>query len=163
MIGSIEFNSATLYRYATVDLRELIANLDGGRSRALDLAVGFARAFATSMPTGKANTFANHTRPDLVLLSVRSDQPVSLVGAFERPVRAAEGGFLTESAALLLNYLKEQDEVYGTSPELTVAACPAWLAEAVSQTKSGAEMPPRESLPAALDRIRAELETLLPA
>ena len=43
MIGSIEFNSATLYRYATVDLRELIANLDGDRSRALDLAVGLRK------------------------------------------------------------------------------------------------------------------------
>jgi CRISPR system Cascade subunit CasC len=163
MIGSIEFNSATLYRYATVDLRELARNLDGDRGRALDLAVVAAKAFATSMPTGKANTFANHTRPELVLLSVRDDQPVSLVGAFERPVRPLGRGYLADSAACLLTYLKEQDEVYGTAPLLTVAAYPAWLAEAISQTKSGAELPAPEPLPAALQRVRAELDTLLPA
>ena len=164
MIGSIEFNSATLYRYATVDLRELAQNLDGDRDRALDLAIAFARAFATSMPTGKANTFANHTRPELVLLSVRDDQPVSLVGAFERPVRPLDGsGYMAESAACLLTCLKEQDEVYGTAPRLAVAAYTTSLAEAISQTKSGAELPPRESLPAALQRARAELDTLLPA
>jgi CRISPR system Cascade subunit CasC len=163
MIGSIEFNSATLYRYATVDLRELAENLDGDRERALDLAIAFTKAFATSMPTGKANTFANHTRPDLVLLAVRDDQPVSLVGAFERTVRLTDTGYVAESAARLLSYLSEQDEVYGTAPRLIVAAYPQWLAEAIAQTKTGAEIPARDSLPAALQRVRAELGTLLPA
>jgi len=163
MIGSVEFNSATLYRYATVDLRELAENLDGDRGRALDLAIAFTKAFTTSMPTGKANTFANHTRPEFVLLAVRDDQPVSLVGAFERPVRPSDSGYVAESAARLLSYLEEQDEVYGTAPRLTVAAYPQWLAEAISQTKTGAEIPARDSLPAALQRVRAELDTLLPA
>jgi len=163
MIGSVEFNSATLYRYATVDLRELAQNLDGDRDRALDLAITFTNAFATSMPTGKANTFANHTRPEFVLLAVRDDQPVSLVGAFERPVRPADSGYVAESAARLLTYLTEQDEVYGTAPRLTVAAYPQWLAEAIAQTKTGAEIPDRQPLPAALQRIRAELDALLPA
>jgi CRISPR system Cascade subunit CasC len=163
MIGSIEFNSATLYRYATVDLRELAENLDGNRDRALDLTIAFTKAFATSMPTGKVNTFANHTRPELVLMAVRDDQPVSLVGAFERPVRPSDSGYVAESAARLLSYLKEQDEVYGTAPRLTLAAYPQWLAEAISQTKTGAEIPARDPLPAALQRVRAELGTLLPA
>jgi CRISPR system Cascade subunit CasC len=163
MIGSIEFNSAALYRYATVDLRELTQNLDGDRDRALDLAIAFTSAFATSMPTGKANTFANHTRPDLVLLAVRDDQPVSLVGAFERPVRPTDSGYMAESAARLLTYLAEQDELYGTAPRLTAAAYPQWLAEAISHAKTGAELPARDTLPAALQHVRAGLGTLLPA
>lgn len=163
MIGSIEFNSATLYRYATVDLRELTHNLDGEHSRALDLATGFAQAFTTSMPTGKANTFANHTRPEFVLLAVRDDQPVSLVGAFERAIRPSESGYVAESAARLLTYLREQDDVYGTAPRLTVALCPPGLAETITQVKSGAELPAPESLPAALQHVRAELDNLLPA
>lgn len=157
MIGSIEFNSATLYRYATVDLRELAANLDGDNDRAVALAAAFAKAFATSMPTGKSNTFANHTRPDLVLLSVREDQPVSLAGAFERPVRVPEGGLAAASAARLVTYLHEQDEAYGTRPRLTTAVYPAGLADAVAETKTGAELPPRASLPEALERARSEL------
>ena len=69
---------------------------------------------------------------------------------------------MAESAARLLSYLTEQDEVYGTAPRLTVAAYPQWLAEAISQAKTGAEIPARDSLPAALQRVRAELGTLLP-
>lgn len=161
MIGSVEFNSATLYRYATVDLRELAANLDGDHERALSTAIAFAKAFATSMPTGKANTFANHTRPDLVLLAVREDQPVSLVGAFERPVTAGRGGYVAESAGRLVTYLGEQDEAYETSPRLTVASYPASLAEEVARAKTGADLPARETLPSALERVRADLAALL--
>lgn len=165
MIGSVEFNSATLYRYATVDLRELARNLDGEWDRAVSTALAFAQAFATCMPTGKASTFANHTRPDLVLLAIREDQPVSLVGAFERPVRPlrADGGLVAESAARLVRYLREQDEAYETSPRLIAAAYPAWLAEQATPTNNGTGLPARESLPAALSRVRAELEALIPA
>lgn len=164
MIGSVEFNSATLYRYATVDLRELTANLDGEPDRAVSIALAFAQAFATSMPTGKANTFANHTRPDLVLLAIRDDQPVSLAGAFERPVPATgSNGLVAESAARLITYLRDQDEVYGTSPRLVAAAYPAWLSDAIPRGKADVGLPPRESLPDALDRVRAELTALFPA
>lgn len=33
----------------------------------------FIRAFATSMSTGKQNTFVNHTVPDVVMVVVRDD------------------------------------------------------------------------------------------
>jgi CRISPR system Cascade subunit CasC len=163
MIGSIEFNSATLYRYATVDMRELVQNLDGEQGRALDIAIAFARSFATSMPTGKSNTFANHTRPELVILAVRDDQPVNLVGAFEHPIQRSDRGFVAESAARLVAYLNEQDEVYGTAPRLVTASYPASLVDEISRTKNKAELPSRDTLPVALERVRAELETLLQA
>jgi CRISPR system Cascade subunit CasD len=38
------------------------------------------------MPTGKQNTFATHSLPELVMVNVRDTQAVNLVGAFERPV-----------------------------------------------------------------------------
>ena len=44
------------------------------------------------MPTGKQNTFANRTAPDLAYITIRSDQPVNLVGAFEKPVRSKGEG-----------------------------------------------------------------------
>lgn len=87
MIGTIEFNSATLYRYATVGLHQLEANLGGDREAAIDAAGRFIEGFVRSMPTGKQNSFANRTLPDAVVVAVRSDQPVNLVSAFEAPVR----------------------------------------------------------------------------
>ena len=57
-IGTVEFNSSTLYRYASVALHELKKNVGEETSFA---AKEFVRAFIRSMPTGKLNTFANHT------------------------------------------------------------------------------------------------------
>ncbi|QIS18914.1 type I-E CRISPR-associated protein Cas7/Cse4/CasC [Nocardia terpenica] len=88
MIGLVEFNSSTLYRYATVNVEALQANLgdDTATVRAVET---FLNAFVKSMPTGKQNTFANRTLPDAVVISLRTDQPVNLVTAFEEPVNAA--------------------------------------------------------------------------
>ena len=95
MIGTVEFNSSTLYRYATLGVDALRANLgdadgDGGATAAAVQA--FLRAFITSMPTGKQNTFANRTLPDAVVVQVRERQGVNLVGAFEDAVTGTAGG-----------------------------------------------------------------------
>lgn len=162
MIGTVEFNSATLYRYATVDLRTLVSNLDGEIDRALDLAVAFAKAFITCMPTGKANTFANHTRPDVALLVVRDDQPVNLVGAFERPIRASDtSGLMARSTGQLFTHLSEQDAMYGTTPVLVTATYPASLVAELNGHQ--AQLPPSQPLPAALDQIREALASTMVA
>jgi CRISPR system Cascade subunit CasC len=111
MIGTIEFNSATLYRYATVDVSQLAENL--GDVEATTLALGaFLQAFVKSMPTGKQNTFANRTLPEAVVIAVRSDQPVSFVGAFEEPVSAV-GGRASASVAKLVEYAQDVASAYG--------------------------------------------------
>lgn len=61
-LDTVEFNSSTLYRYATVNVTELAATLGPEQSPAVLRA--FAQAFICSMPTGKQNTFANRTLPD---------------------------------------------------------------------------------------------------
>jgi len=116
MIGTVEFNSATLYRYATVDVDLLAQNI--GDAAATQRAVGaFLDAFAKSMPTGKQNTFANRTLPDAVVLSVRDDQPVSYVGAFEEPVMTGAGdGRVAESARRLARYAGDVHDAFGTEP-----------------------------------------------
>lgn len=89
MIGTVEFNSATLYRYATLDVDRLQDNL--GDHHATQRAVeAFLRSFITSMPTGKQNTFANRTLPDAVVVKLREAQPISFVGAYEQPVTSHE-------------------------------------------------------------------------
>jgi CRISPR system Cascade subunit CasC len=119
MIGSVEFTSATLYRYATIDVDLLAANL--GDVVATERAVSaFLRAFTTSMPTGKQNTFANRTLPDAVVISVRADQPVSYVGAFEDPVTgASDEGRARLSAERMAQYALDVATTYGAEPVKT--------------------------------------------
>ena len=85
MIGTIEFNSSTLYRYAAIDVNRLHDTLgDAGATR--KAVEAFLLAFAISMPSGKRNTFANGTRPDVVVVQLRDSQPINMVGAFEEPI-----------------------------------------------------------------------------
>lgn len=56
----------------------------------------FIEAFVKSLPTGKVNTFANQTLPQALIVTVRSDRPVNLVSAFEKPVKSIEG-YVTKS------------------------------------------------------------------
>ena len=113
-IGTVEFNSAVLYRYATINLRDLASVL--GSEEAIRAAMAFVEAFVCSMPTGKQNTFANRTLPDVVYIALREDQPINLVGAFEKPVRATEGGFIMPSAKRLAEYNRTICGKYGMPP-----------------------------------------------
>ncbi|GAA5053534.1 type I-E CRISPR-associated protein Cas7/Cse4/CasC [Nocardia callitridis] len=116
MIGTVEFNSSTLYRYATVDVNRLQDNL--GDTAATRKAVeAFVAAFARSMPTGKQNTFANRTLPEGVLVLVRDSQPINLVGAFETPVREANtGGRVKRAVDALRDEAREIERAYGETP-----------------------------------------------
>ena len=118
MIGTVEFNSSTLYRYATVDVDRLVDNL-GDREATARAVEAFVRGFVTSMPAGKQNTFANRTLPDLVMVSLRHDQPVSYVGAFETAVATTGEGRVTRSAEALAAYAIEVAEAYGVTPDAT--------------------------------------------
>lgn len=113
MIGTVEFNSATLYRYATVDVDRLRDNL--GDAKATRRAVeAFLRAFVTSMPTGKQNTFANRTLPDAVLVVLRDSQPINLVGAFEEPV--GDEARIPTAIARLATHATDLHDAYGEAP-----------------------------------------------
>ena len=121
MIGSIEFASATLYRYATINLELLKENL--GSEQVADEAVKvFIDSFVRSMPTGKITTFANRTLPDAVLVQVRDDQPINLVGAFESPVVADQKGFVEPAVKEFVDFEKELREGSGLLPEKSLVA-----------------------------------------
>ncbi|MCX4551285.1 type I-E CRISPR-associated protein Cas7/Cse4/CasC [Streptomyces sp. NBC_01387] len=115
MIGTIGFNSATLYRYATVGFAQLTDNLGGDTEAALDALDRFVDSFALSAPTGYQNSFAHRTRPSLVAVIVRTDQPVNLVSAFEEPV-AAEAGIQANSARRLAEEHITATQVWGDTP-----------------------------------------------
>lgn len=119
MIGTIGFNSATLYRYAAVGMHQLAENLGSGEM-AVDAVGRFARAFALSMPTGHISSFAHRTRPSLVVVTVRDDQPVNLVSAFERPVPTnTDAGVAATSADRLADEYQRSVRQWGDEPVYT--------------------------------------------
>jgi CRISPR system Cascade subunit CasC len=119
MIGTVEYNSSTLYRYATVAAHELLIQLAGDAAVSANAIKEFARAFITSMPTGKQNTFANRTVPEGVVVTIREDQPINLVGAFESPISAKGEGFSKDSIAQLSAHAKETYDNYFGEPKKT--------------------------------------------
>ena len=105
-LGTVEYNSSTLYRYATVNVLELAEQL--GAEQAAETVRAFGEAFLFSMPTGRQNSFANRTLPDAVYVTLREDQPVNLCGAFERAVsRGEQGGYAEASKAALAQYAQQ--------------------------------------------------------
>ena len=114
-VGTTEFNSSTMYRYATVNVLELAKNLGEDVPHVVR---AFMEAFVRTMPTGKQNSFANRVRPDAVYITVRRDQPVNMAGAFEKPVQAGKNGYVEGSVQRLIDYAKETYQDYYDAPSL---------------------------------------------
>ena len=113
-LGTVEYNSSTLYRYATVNVMELAGQL--GAAQAAETVRAFGEAFLFSMPTGKQNTFANRTLPDAVYVTLREDQPVNLCGAFERAVPRSAQGYAAPSKAALVQYAQQMYSSFAEAP-----------------------------------------------
>lgn len=90
MLGTIEYNSSTLYRYANIALHEFKEQL-GDKESMINATKLFVEAFIKSMPTGKINTFANQTLPQAVIVSLRIDRPLNMISAFEEPIKSNDG------------------------------------------------------------------------
>ena len=141
MIETTEFASSTMYRYANIDVYHLCQNL-GSAQVACRGIKAFLQSFATSMPTGKQNSFANRTLPATVVIQLRDTQPVSLVNAFEKPVEAHGGKSQVEiGCERLLTQEKAVDEAFETTPQNTfvVIASPDAKALAGMTSESGTE------------------------
>ncbi|MFI2077617.1 type I-E CRISPR-associated protein Cas7/Cse4/CasC [Streptomyces triculaminicus] len=104
-MGSAEFSAGVFYRYATLDLTDLLHNIGGDQAAARTLAQAFAEAFILSLPEAKKTATAPHTIPDLVHIAVRANRPVSYAAAFEKPVTAdRDGGYAQPSRHALDRY-----------------------------------------------------------
>ena len=116
MMGVVEFNSSTLYRYATVAVHGLLKELDGNTEVTVKAITEFSRSFIASMPTGMQNPFAHRTLPDFVVVTVREDQPINMVGAFEKPVQNKGDGYVKGSISQLTEYTKKVYSSFASEP-----------------------------------------------
>lgn len=104
--STLEFNSATYYRFAAVNLdmlkdEEHLAVL--GKEDRREVVRAFIRATLEAVPAARRNSMNGNTRPGYVLGIVRkAGHPIQLVNAFESPLRPTGGkGLLAVSTDAL--------------------------------------------------------------
>jgi len=102
MTGTLEFNSATYYRFAALNIDLLkdgdhLGVLSEGDRR--DVVRTFVEATLTAVPIARRNSMNGDVLPGYVLGIVRgSGHPVQFVNAFERPVRINGAGGLFQAS-----------------------------------------------------------------
>jgi len=111
MMGTLEYNSATYYRYVGLNvdmlwdedhLRQIQSKED--RERILN---AFLRACLMAVPSARRNSMNGSTLPGYVLGLVRDKSyPLQLVNAFEQPVRPKQDGLLEPSVKALKDHFE---------------------------------------------------------
>jgi CRISPR system Cascade subunit CasC len=140
MMGFTGFDSACFYRYARIDWKQLVSNLNNDVDLARRTVEGFLRAATAAVPSGKQNSFAANNPPDFALAVVRQDgMGWSLANAFEQPVSArGNDGLIAPSVAALDTYWGNLCRAYGKdtiSREAALALNPDLPLEALAEAK----------------------------
>jgi CRISPR system Cascade subunit CasC len=102
------FNSAVYYKYLNLDADALRSHLPSLTNKDAAHAAGvLVRAAALATPTGKQNSFASHSIPELILVELsKTKRPISYANAFLQPVEGGTGrNLMTESAKALRGYI----------------------------------------------------------
>lgn len=109
-MGSLEFNSATYYRYVCLDLGQLWVNL-GGTSipEAID---SFVKALYVAVPEARQTTQSGACPWEYAKVYVRKGQRLQV--PFETAVKAKNGGFLDPSKETLCAYLEKKEKLAGS-------------------------------------------------
>ena len=95
MTGTLEYNSATYYRFAALNLDMLADNEHLGsltNKERQNVVRTFIEATIKAVPGARKNTMNGNTLPVYVLGVVREKgHPLQLVNAFEAPIRSSQG------------------------------------------------------------------------
>ncbi len=110
MTSTLEFNSATYYRFAALNL-DMLADTDHlgalNKGDRQSIVRTFVEATVKAIPSARKNTMNSNTLPNYVLGIVREKgHPIQLVNAFENPVRSSQGFALQSLEQLKLEYAK---------------------------------------------------------
>ncbi len=109
MIGTLEFNSATYYRYVAINLDLLFDAKHlgpiGEQEKRKSLLRAFIRSVLTAVPGARQNSMNGATLP-VEVLGIRKDkgQPLQLINAFESPIKASREGYATASRTEMLKH-----------------------------------------------------------
>ncbi|GHU05198.1 type I-E CRISPR-associated protein Cas7/Cse4/CasC [Alphaproteobacteria bacterium] len=110
-MGSLEFNSATYYRYISLDLEQLALVLDTDNLG--NAVAAFTRALFVAIPSARQTTQSGACPWEFAKVLVRRGQ--RLQAPFETPVlKEREGGYLQPSIRALKNYLAQKEKLSGS-------------------------------------------------
>ncbi|MBV5329026.1 MAG: type I-E CRISPR-associated protein Cas7/Cse4/CasC [Chlorobium sp.] len=109
-MGSLEFNSATYYRYVSLDLGQLSQTLAGYN---LPEAVeAFTKALFLALPAARQTTQSGASPWEFAKVLVRKGQRLQV--PFETAVKAKDGGFILPSKEALTTYLAAKEKMFGS-------------------------------------------------
>ncbi|BBL35191.1 CRISPR system Cascade subunit CasC [Nitrosomonas stercoris] len=110
-MGSLEFNSATYYRYISLDLGQLAQTLGEGAD--LKPAVeAFTKALFVAVPSARQTTQSGASPWEFARVLVRNGQRLQV--PFETAVKAEQGGFIQSSIKELTSYLDKKEKMFGS-------------------------------------------------
>ena len=162
MTGTLEFNSATYYRFVGLNL-DMLFDTDHLHTLTNDerrsVVETFVRATLMAYPTARQNSMHATTLPGFVLGVVRDQgHPIQLVNAFERPVRPFASKGLMELSVKAM--LEERDLINTT---WGLGKHEAWKAAMVGSDYpldkddgKGASKEPKDKVPAQVTGILAK-------
>jgi CRISPR system Cascade subunit CasC len=109
-MGSLEFNSATYYRYVSLDLGQLWDSLSGnGLEKAIE---AFTKALFVAVPSARQTTQSGASPWEFAKIFVRKGQRLQV--PFETAVKAKDGGYLQASITALTDYLTKKESLAGS-------------------------------------------------
>jgi len=109
-MGSLEFNSATYYRYVSLDLGQLWQTLAG--QKLPEAVENFTKALFVAVPTARQATQSGASPWEFARVLVRKGQRLQV--PFETAVKAKDGGYLQPSIETMTNYLAKQEKLHGS-------------------------------------------------
>jgi CRISPR system Cascade subunit CasC len=109
-MGSLEFNSATYYRYVSLNLGQLYDSLAGeGLPEAVE---AFVKALFVAVPSARQNSMSGASPWEFAKVFVRKGQRLQV--PFETAVKPKDGGFLNPSIERLKNELAKKEKLSGS-------------------------------------------------
>ncbi len=118
MIGTLEYNSATYYRYVAINLDLLFDAKHlgpiGEQEKRKSLLRAFITSVLTAVPGARQNSMNGATLP-IEVLGIRKDkgQPLQLINAFEAPIKANGKGYAANSKAEMLKHHADLKKLWG--------------------------------------------------
>lgn len=110
-MGSLEFNSATYYRYVSLDIGQLAQTL--GEDDLQKAIAAFTQALFVAVPSARQTTQSGASPWEFACVMVRKGQRLQV--PFETPVpKSREGGYIQPSIETLKNYLDKKEKLSGS-------------------------------------------------
>ena len=104
MIGDLELNSSTYYKYINICWEDLVKNLGDETEIAVQAVSALIEAAALAQPSGKQNSTAAQNLPDFMLVEISPKNiPVSYANAFLKPANHQQNTTMMQTSISQLN------------------------------------------------------------